>query len=243
MGNACASYEETDVVEVRPSPSSPTPLSPHQWRAQKLAKWSQADLASRQAFSAIDANGDGRLSHREIARAAKLDGMAGREAALFKGYDADGDGTLDFDEFKKVVATGRRAAENRAQQEGGGDGTSRSRAHRDTRKGAAELFVERTMGSSASASAQPAPLRQSGSSLGSSTPRGGSGSVRHSSDHRPDPGWHVSRGAAFNQGKSHGRRKVKGTVDKEDGSRVFGATTPRGAGGDGSTTPRMQTPR
>ena len=53
MGNACASYEETDVVEVRPSPSSPTPLSPHQWRAQKLAKWSQAERVLLQAMDLV----------------------------------------------------------------------------------------------------------------------------------------------------------------------------------------------
>lgn len=57
------------------------------------------------AFRAVDADGSGSISKRELYMVLQKAGLANGKQALeiFEGFDEDSDGTLDFDEFCKIA--------------------------------------------------------------------------------------------------------------------------------------------
>ena len=57
------------------------------------------------AFRAVDADGSGTISKRELYSVLHKAGLANGKQALevFKGFDEDADGQLDFDEFCKIA--------------------------------------------------------------------------------------------------------------------------------------------
>merc|ERR1719478_1127138 len=58
------------------------------------------------AFKAVDSDGSGTISKRELYAVLKTAGLANGKQALevFSGFDEDGDGNLDFDEFAKIAS-------------------------------------------------------------------------------------------------------------------------------------------
>ena len=57
------------------------------------------------AFQAVDTDGSGTISKRELYSVLQKAGLANGKQALevFQGFDQDSDGQLDFEEFTKVA--------------------------------------------------------------------------------------------------------------------------------------------
>ena len=57
------------------------------------------------AFEAVDTDGSGTISKRELYSVLRKAGLAGAKQSLevFEGFDADSDGQLDLDEFTKIA--------------------------------------------------------------------------------------------------------------------------------------------
>lgn len=60
---------------------------------------------SHKIFSALDTDGSGTISKRELYTVLEKAGLANGKQALevFAGFDQDQNGQLDFDEFKKIA--------------------------------------------------------------------------------------------------------------------------------------------
>jgi len=58
-----------------------------------------------EAFKAVDLDGSGTISKRELYKVLQKAGLGNGKQALevFNGFDTDDDGSLDFDEFTKIA--------------------------------------------------------------------------------------------------------------------------------------------
>ncbi|XP_028764065.1 probable calcium-binding protein CML18 [Neltuma alba] len=65
----------------------------------------------RSAFQVFDLDGDGKISAEELCRVLKRLGESSSMSAciqMVKGVDGDGDGYIDFDEFTRMMTSGKR---------------------------------------------------------------------------------------------------------------------------------------
>jgi len=70
-----------------------------------------------QTFKEFDANGDGKLDPSELATMMKSVGISEQEAAVMaENLDEDGDGNVDFDEFKVAQGLSSKKADNKEDQ-------------------------------------------------------------------------------------------------------------------------------